>query len=126
MLDSDEESGNSEEDADATSDSGSEFSEDEEAEPASESDADSSDVADSEEEEDIKPAAKRQKKVSLTIPQDSHSAKVPSFGKPYILHVDMHRSQALLSYNSLLVGTPFFLYLCLSSPSWGQHRGKYH
>ncbi|CAL8460894.1 g425 [Coccomyxa elongata] len=62
VLNSDEESGDSEEDAEAVSDSGSEFSEDEEAESASESDADSSDVADSKEEEDIKPAAKRQKK----------------------------------------------------------------
>ncbi|BDA42025.1 hypothetical protein COCOBI_02-8260 [Coccomyxa sp. Obi] len=62
VMDNDDESGSSDEDAGAMSDSGSEFSEDEEAESASESDADSSDVADSEEEEDIKPAAKRQKK----------------------------------------------------------------
>lgn len=67
VLDSDDESSSSGEEAGSEgagseSDSGSEFSE--EAESASDSDGDSSEVADSEEDEDIKPAAKRQKKAS--------------------------------------------------------------
>lgn len=108
MLDSDGESSDSEEDAEAVSDSGSEFSEDGEAGSASESDADSSDVADPEEEEDIKPAAKRQKKVRLTIPVDTarilptckspHSGARPACVCPYASTVNTAWVTALSSH----------------------------
>lgn len=111
-MDSDEESGSSEEDAGAVSDSGSEFSEAEEAESASESDADSSDVADSEENEDITPAAKRQKKVSSPIPIDTHTAKTPSTCQ--CLHICAHPACAY----ALTVSAGWMHHVSICMPSY--------